>query len=354
MNVKSEIQPFENCLPLDGYHCQTNSLAKIYHYYNNPLSEEMLFGLGAGLGFIYWKMKMEAGYYVFIGGRGNNKDFFSDIGKRTGVEINSVSTASAKKAETALMQKLVNKEPFMVFGDMAYLPWFDFPDDYHFGGHTFVICGYDGESTVLASDIDPNSIGLKKGFFHPINLEQLKTARGSKHKPFPAKNTYLEFDFSKYHSPGTPDIYDSIKQTADSMLNPPIKNLGVKGIRHTSKELLKWPDLFDEQELLMNLFNLYIFIEVGGTGGGSFRYMYSRFLKESARLTENDKLLGPAEKLQKAGVLFTKVGLLFKDPDLKEGLQDRIKTAGSLYIEIADMEEEAYKELTDITEMYDS
>lgn len=104
----------------------------------------------------------------------------------------------------------------------------------------------------------------------------------------------------------------------------------------------------------MNLFNLYIFIEVGGTGGGSFRYMYSRFLKESARLTENDKLLGPAEKLQKAGELFTKVGLLFKDPDLKEGLQGRIKTAGSLYIEIADMEEEAYKELTDITEMYDS
>ena len=35
---------------MDGYHCQTNSLAKIFHYHDCPLSEDMILGLGAGEG----------------------------------------------------------------------------------------------------------------------------------------------------------------------------------------------------------------------------------------------------------------------------------------------------------------
>jgi len=53
----------------------------------------------------------------------------------------------------------------------------------------------------------------------------------------------------------------------------------------------------------MNLFNLYIFIEIGGTGGGCFRYMYSRFLKESAKVTKNNQLMELAEKFYK-GLFF--------------------------------------------------
>jgi hypothetical protein len=74
------IQVFDNCPALDGYHCQTNSLAKIFHFNKHPLSEDMLLGLGAGMGFIYWKMKVpKFGDYIFIGGRGNTKNFFKDI-----------------------------------------------------------------------------------------------------------------------------------------------------------------------------------------------------------------------------------------------------------------------------------
>jgi hypothetical protein len=196
MNIKTEIKPFDNCPAIDGYHCQTNSLAKIFLYNNHPLSEDMLLGLGAGMGFIYWKMKMGASTYVFIGGRGSNKDFFNDIGKRTGVKINTNSTSSAKKAEVSLLELLSQSKPVMVFGDMGFLPWFKLPKDYHFGGHTFVICGYDNEKTVLASDMDNEASGFKKGFYHPITLEQLNKARSSTYKPFPPKNTYLEFDFT--------------------------------------------------------------------------------------------------------------------------------------------------------------
>jgi hypothetical protein len=74
----------------------------------------------------------------------------------------TIATSSVKKAESSLLTKLAKQEPVMLFGDMGYLPWFDLPKDYHFGGHTFVVCGFDRENTLLASDIDQKASGLKR------------------------------------------------------------------------------------------------------------------------------------------------------------------------------------------------
>jgi len=75
------LDAFPGCTALDGYHCVTSSLAEIFRFHGDPLSEEMLLGLGAGMGVIYWRMKLPgAPDYVFIGGRGNTRDFFTDVG----------------------------------------------------------------------------------------------------------------------------------------------------------------------------------------------------------------------------------------------------------------------------------
>ena len=338
----SNIKPFNNCLALDGYHCQTNSLAKIYHYHHHPLSEDMLLGLGSGMGFIYWHQK---GMSPFIGGRGNLKNFFQDLGLRTGVNIEVKSTSSERKAEQALLENLSKKEPAMVYGDMGFLPWFELPEEYHFGGHTFVICGYDGKNTVLASDMDQKAGGLKKGFYHPITLEQLRKARSSPYKPYPPKNTFLEFDFSDYHTPTEEDVYSAVNQTVDSMLNPPISNLGVKGIRRSAKEIVKWPDKFEDKELRMNLFTVYIFVEIGGTGGGCFRYMYSRFLEEAAEITSNRALEKAAVMIFESGKHFTELGLIFKDAENATNIHERISKAEKQFIKIAEIEEEAFTHL---------
>jgi len=343
----SEIKPFDNCPALDGYHCVTNSLRKIFHHYSHPLSEDMLLGLGAGMGFIYWHMKMGSSDYVFIGGRGNNKNFFSDLGKRIGVEIEAKSTSSSKKAEAILLERLTKKEPVMLFGDMGFLPWFEFPQEYHFGGHTFVVCGYDGKSTVLASDMDQKASGLKKGFYSPISFEQLGKARGSTYKPFPAKNAYLEFDFKKYHDPKPEDIYSSIEQTVEAQISPPIKNIGIKGIRHSAAEIVNWPDIFKDRELRMSLFNLYIFIEIGGTGGGCFRYMYSRFLEEAAKITKNEALKDASKMFNESGKKLSEIGLMFKDAETMSNLSEKIEAASEKFKEIADIEEKACLHLKD-------
>ena len=335
------VQPVRGFAALDGCHCVSSSLARIFHHAGHPLSEEMILGLGAGVGFVYWRMKIGGQESVFVGGRANLKDFYQDLGRRTGVVIREKQTSSPAKGEAELLRALAAERPVMLGGDMGMLPWFDMPEDYHFGGHTFVACGFDGHDTVLCSDIDQKASGVKKGFLAPITLEQLRAARSSQFKPFPPKNLWLEFDFSAFHRPEPNGVVESIRQMIDAELNPPIKNFGVRGIRHTANELLNWPDQFSEHELRMQLFNLYIFIEIGGTGGGCFRPMYARFLAESAEVTGNPALLTAAEAFESIGAGFTTIGLRFKDAAKIKNVRDQIETASAEFRKLADEEEAA-------------
>lgn len=335
--------PFPHSPALDGCHCVTSALAKIYLHAGHPLSEEMLLGLGAGMGFIYWQMKLGAGTYIFVGGRCSSKHFYPDLGRRTGVAIKEITTSSAAKAEAALLEKLAEKRPVMLGGDMGLLPWFSFPIEYHFGGHAFVICGYDGAQTLLGSDLDQHMAGRKKGFYAPITLEQLRKVRGSTHKPFPPKNLRLEFDFSHFRAPGAKEIAEAIAQAADAHLNPPIKNFGIRGMRHTAQQILLWPRIFSAHELCMNLFNLYIFIEIGGTGGGCFRAMYARFLEEAAGIARKPVLAEAAQVFHESARRFTAIALLFKEPRSTEDLAEKIQIASQSFNEIAGIEEEAWR-----------
>lgn len=342
MENQSELKPFPNCPALDGYHCQTNSLAKIYHFYDHPLTEDMLLGLGSGMGFIFWHQK---GTYPFVGGRANLKSFFSDVGKRTSVKIDVKMTSSKQKAEKRLTEMLKKSTPVMMYGDMGMLPWFDLPDGYHFGGHTFVVCGFDGIQTVLASDMEQKATGLKKGMYSPVSLDEIKKARSSTFKPFPPKNAWLEFDFSLFRNPDKQDIYSALKQTAEAMLYPPISNVGIKGFYRTASEIEKWPGQLNDKQLRMFLFNIYIFIEVGGTGGGCFRYMYSRFLKEACQITGNRSLERASEMIDESGQLFTETGLMFKEIESSRTITNEIKLAAEKLRQAASIEEKAYKYL---------
>ena len=335
------LEPLQNFKALDGCHCVSSCLARIFDFYGHPLSEEMLFGLGAGMGFVYWRMKLDGKESVFIGGRGNVKSFYQDLASRTGVSIRETHTTSPRKAEAELLRCLSDGQPVMLGGDMAYLPWFDLPPNYHFGGHTFVACGYDGQQTVLASDIDQKASGRKRGFYSPITLEQLRKARSSPFKPFPPENLRLEFDFSAARTPTPDDVLSAIQQTVDALLNPPIKNLGIRGIRHTSKQLLKWLEDFDETDLRMNLFGLYVSIEIGGTGGGCFRPMFARFLEEGAAITGDSSLLKSAGAFTKIGSEFSRIGLLFREAATMPNLSASVQAASGMFAAIADMEEEA-------------
>ena len=155
-------------------------------------------------------------------------------------------------------------------------------------------------------------------------------------------NPMFEYDSIRFFFAHVILMMVPILLVAWKMHEPNIRNLGRKGIIRTADEIVKWKNIFDESELRLNLFTLYIFIEVGGTGGGSFRYMYSRFLKEAAKITGNDKLLEGSKLVNNSGEIFTEIGLLFKDAEKAPDLADRIEKASELFFKAAETEESAF------------
>ena len=58
------LKPIPGFKSLCTHHCITGSMRHIYDFHNHPISEELLLGLGAGLGFI---LLAHEGYDSFFG-----------------------------------------------------------------------------------------------------------------------------------------------------------------------------------------------------------------------------------------------------------------------------------------------
>ena len=286
-----------------GKHCQTTALKSILDHNGLHLSEEMLLGLGGGLGFIYWYMKKMPA--PFVGGRtgGKNEEFVRNIIKRIGGKGELFRSGSVKRGYGELMKILRSGQPAYVYGDMAYLPYMAIPEDAHFGYHTFVVYGIDeGTNTVYVGDRGRHGV--------TVTIDELNRARNSKFHPFPPKNQLLKIELPERMADIRPGIVEGIKDCVYDMMNPPIKNFGLAGIKKWASMVPKWPKMFEGFNLFMCLFNVFIYIEIGGTGGGAFRPMYARFLAEAVELLERPGLLEAAGKFEESAKVWSDIAAI--------------------------------------------
>ena len=336
---------FEGFRSLETHHCVTGSILHIYDFHQCDISEEMLLGIGSGLSFIYWHMK---GMAPMFGGRGNvgrpgEEGLEITIGRRTGVKVEKHTTGSSSKAEKALLELLENGQPVMLNVDMGFLPYFGLPEDYHFGGHAIVVCGYDPSSKdVLIADRDAD--------LHPVAWEDLVKARGSKFKPFPPQNMWFTFDFSQKRQPQAEDIREAIRDVCTYMLEGPISNIGVRGIRKAAQLVPQWSKSMDAETLRWSCFNSFIFIDAeGGTGGGLFRYMYGRFLAEASEILGDPKLVGLSKNMKEIGDHWQEVAALFKRGSKMEDPTPILNQIQDPLMNIANLEESAWNALQERT-----
>jgi len=285
--------------PFIGKHCETTALKRVLGYHGLSLSEGMLLGLGGGVGFIYWYMKMMTS--PFIGGRsGKGADFPTNICRRIGADVTISETSSSKRAYEELKALLRDDEPAVVYGDMAYLPYFAIPEVAHFGGHVFVVFGLDearDEVHIYDRGINPVM----------VSITDLATARGSKFPPFPPKHRLLKIKYPARIANLEDGVKAGIRECCQNMLKPPIKNLGLAGMEKWSKEVVKWPEQFQGMNLLGTLMNGFIYIETGGTGGSAFRLMYAQFLEEASSVLGQPALKEVAKVMRESAAVWSEI-----------------------------------------------
>ncbi|MBN2231162.1 MAG: BtrH N-terminal domain-containing protein [Candidatus Thorarchaeota archaeon] len=267
-----------------GRNCMTSSLWKMLNHLGIKISEEMLMGIASGLGFIYWNMKQLP--VPFVGGM-NGGRFPTILGiavDRLGGQWSVIKSSSLKRAHEQMKGVLSENIPALVCVDIGFLDYLSMGEDDHFGMHTVLVSGVDEIK---------NEAYISDRFSTPItiSLSSLQQARASKYHPFPAENKLMTVQMSGKLTPLEDIIPMAIRENAQFMLNPPISNMGIKGILRWRKELQKYPKLMPNAKLLVQaLCEHYVYIETGGSGGALFRRMYSDFLAESSTILR-DKLV---------------------------------------------------------------
>jgi len=274
---------------IEGKNCQLSSVRKLLNYYGINLTEEMIMGLASGIGFIYWDMKQMS--CPFVGGlNGKDIDLFEKPLKNLGGSaVLFKQTTSRKVSYTQIKEILQAGEPFVSFADMAYLPYFfkegeSYPNEaMHFGGHTFVVYGID-ETMDIVNVSDRIRIPTT------LTIEQYMDAHTSIHPPFASKNKKVilnaptkSFDLKKC-------IVNAIRDNSEVMMNPPISNLGLKGMLKFEKMVKTTWMKFAPEKLLYTLYMTYVYNATGGTGGALCRNMYTIFLNEAQEHVQDDNL----------------------------------------------------------------
>jgi len=287
-----------NIKPFDGQHCETTATGTLLRQIGIELSEPMLFGLGEGLGFIFWNMKSMN--FPFIGGRVKPDVLTENIARNLNLELTVKETSSTQKAWDNVKELIDNGQAVGLKLDCFHLQYFSRP--FHFAGHYTALYGYDNENAFLVDT-------KQQGGQVKTTLKSLALARAEK-GPMSSKNLYYTLRKTDKHFDLKTSIITAIRNNATEHINPPITNIGYKGIYKTSAEIVKW---FKTSKDVENDFETTaMLMEKAGTGGALFRNLYRDFLKEGYDLLKLEKLKTGHEVFVEIADLWTSVSQLFE------------------------------------------
>lgn len=309
--------------PFIGQHCETTATGTLLKQIGIELSEPMLFGIGEGLGYIYWNMKIMD--FPFMGGRVKPDVLTENICRNLNLNLEVKETSSLKKAWTNIEGHLRTGKAVGLKLDCYHLEYFN--TKINFAGHYVAMYGYDDAFAYL---IDTD----QQGGMVKTTLNNLALARSEK-GPMSSRNKSFIIEQTTALPDLNPIIKKAIFNNAEVFLNPPIKNMGYKGILKTATEIKKW--FKDSQDIETEFTTAATLMERAGTGGALFRNFYRDFLKESAERLQMEEIENAYHAFKEIAVLWTDISNLFvKIGETKE--EKYLNEASEIFVELSKRE----------------
>ncbi|MBG87359.1 MAG: lantibiotic ABC transporter [Verrucomicrobiales bacterium] len=258
-----QVEGFES---YEGVHCETVAAGALLQHRGIKLSEPMLFGIGEGLGYIFWRIPGMK--FPFIGGRNRPDALLGSICRNLGIKLESTQTKSVKKAWQTVVNYLEKGIPVGLKLNSEHLGYLDTP--LHLGCHYVAMYGCDESDAYLIDAVPGGRV--------TVSLENLARARAARGSMSSNHRTVVLEAACGGHALDK-SVRAAIKANAEFHLHPPDRSIGVEGIRKTAYELKRW--FGRSEDVARDFCGLAKIMEEGGTGGAFFRNLYRDFLKES-------------------------------------------------------------------------
>jgi hypothetical protein len=326
-----------------GLHCETTALGVLLAHDGLQLSEPMLFGLGAGLSFIYWDSKQQD--LPFLGGRVKPFELTENLAARLGLRLRVSETASEPKAWAQVREAIDGGTPVGLQLDSHDLEYFG--SRTHFAGHVVAMYGYDADRAYLVDT-------AQQGGDVSTSLESLATARSAR-GPMSARNRSFTIGLpasAEAVRESVPSaVAPAIARCAEAFLTPPIANIGNRGILTAAKRVPGWFERVADPA--RDLPTIAMLMERAGTGGALFRNLYRDFLAECQQLglpdTVTRRIAEGRDGFAEAATLWTRVAALIESAGTS-GDREPLAEAGRRLKEIAAVETAAMSELRAVGE----
>lgn len=260
-------------------HCENGVASNLLKHQGVSISEPMIFGIGAGVFFVYLPF-LKVNHAPVVSFRPLPGLIFKRVVKKLGISLKRKKFRSKQKAEQALIENLENNIPTGLQVGVYHLSYF--PDEYrfHFNAHNLVVFGKTDKGYLISDPVMPEPTVLT-----PEELNKVRFAKGAL---APRGQMYFPTHIPK-ELKLEKAIVDGIKSACNQMLVP-LPLIGVSGIKHVSRQIRKWPKKHGIKKTNHYLGQIVRMQEEIGTGGGGFRYIYAAFLQEASEVLKNDKL----------------------------------------------------------------
>ncbi|TDC66378.1 BtrH N-terminal domain-containing protein [Streptomyces hainanensis] len=312
-------------------HCETTALGVLLRHEGLDLSEPMLFGLGSGLSFIYWDSRNLD--FPFLGGRVKPFVLTSNLATRLGLELQVRETSSPRRAWDHVAAALDAGRPVGLQLDSHHLEYFG--SRAHFGGHVVAMYGYDDHDAHLVDT-------AQQGGAVTTSLTSLARARAER-GPMTARHRSFTLAVPENAPSPRSQLVPAITACADAFLDPPIANLGHRGVAKAAKLLPTWLQRTDDPR--QDLSRAALLMEKAGTGGALFRNLYRDFLAECAQLIDSEHLRTGHRLYAEAATGWTEVAELVAKAG-ESGDAACLVRAGAVLTELARVERDAMRALS--------
>lgn len=316
-----------------GVHCATAAMRNIVrHSTGTSVSEAAVFGISSGLNFMY--RRFPGARLICTNGRGTDLELnFADA---LGIELETSVSLDDDVAWELLKAQLLDGQVVMLDVAANALPYFvggvsvD-ADEALFGGHRLLVSTFEAKSgTVMVHDYAWEAP-------QQLSLDALRHARNPVNCAMspPQNRSYL------FHFAGErPDL--ALAMRAGLLRAAPLMRNSIKGasglpaLDRFCRQVLRWPVVLSEADAYLNTRVTGYMLDKGGTGGGAFRNLYSRFLRECCETLDAPELLIPAQVYRELSLLWVEVAnlLLEASKDLSAGLYRSRRQSEALLNEI--------------------